>query len=196
LASAGNFAIYREEYDEAQRQLDEARTLYEEAGVASLLGRVLYRLAVVAWHQGDLDRAERLSRDSIRTLTPLGDRGTLCESERRLAEVLLEKGKLDEAERYAEAALETVGPQDMSSRASTRATLAKVRRAQGRFDDAEKLLREAVDIIDETEYCAFGSETLETLGQLLRERGREDEAEVFERRLGDASVASRAARIA
>ena len=80
---------------QSQRQLEEARALYEEAGVASSLGRVLYRLAVVAWHQGDLDRAERLSRESIRTLAPLEDRGTLCEAQRRLAEVLLEKGKVD-----------------------------------------------------------------------------------------------------
>src|SRR6266516_4067059 len=193
LASAGDFAIYREDYEEAQRQLEEARALYEEAGVASALGRVLYRLAVVAWHQGDLDRAERLSRDSIRTLAPLEDRGTLCEAQRRLAEVLLEKGKVDEAERYAEAALDTVGPQDMTSRASTRSTLARVRSAQGRFDEAEKLLREAVGIIDETEYCAFGSETLQALAQLLRDRGREDEAEVFERRLEGTRVASSAA---
>ncbi len=196
LASAGDFAIYREDYEESQRQLEEARALYEEAGVASLLGRVLYRLGVVAWHKGDLDGAERLSRESIRTLAPLEDRGTLCESQRRLAEVLLAKGKLDEAERYAEAALETVGPQDMSSRASTRSTLARVRIAQGRFDDAEKLLREAVDIVDQTEYCAFGSDTLRTLAQLLRDRGREDEADAFERRLDGASAASSAARIA
>src|SRR5438094_701 len=196
LASSGDFAIYRDHYDEAQRQLEEARALYEEAGVASLLGRVLYRLGVVAWHQGDLDGAERLSRESIRTLAPLEDRGTLCESQRRLAEVLLEKGKLDEAERYAEAALETVGPQDMSSRASTRSTLARVRIAQGRFDDAEKLLREAEDIIDQTEYCAFGSDTLRTLAQLLRDRGREDEAEAVERRPEGATADSSAARIA
>src|SRR5881227_2612860 len=196
LASSGDFAIYREDYDEAQRQLEEARALYEEAGVASSLGRVLYRLGVVAWHQGDLDGAERLSRESIRTLAPLEDRGTLCEAQRRLAEVLLEKGKLDEAERYAEAALETVGPQDMSSRASTRSTLARVRIAQGRFDDAEKLLREAEDIIDQTEYCAFGSDTLRTLAQLLRDRGREDEAEAVERRLEGATADSSAARIA
>ena len=196
LAASGDFAIYREDYDEAQRQLEEARALYEEAGVASALGRVLYRLAVVAWHQGDLDRAERLSRDSIRTLAPLEDRGTLCEAQRRLAEVLLEKGKVDEAERYAEAALDTVGPQDMTSRASTRSSLARVRSAQGRLDDAEKLLREAVGIIDDTEYCAFGSETLQALAQLLRDRGREDEAEIFERRLEGTRVASSAARIA
>jgi ATP/maltotriose-dependent transcriptional regulator MalT len=196
LASAGDFAIHRENYEEAQRQLEEARELYEEAGVAPFLGRVLYRLAVVAWYEEDLDRAERLSRDSIRTLSPLEDRGTLCEAQRRLAEVLLAKGKIDEAERYAEAALETVGPQDMSSRASTRSTLARVRAAQGRFDDAEKLLREAVEILDQTEYCGFGTEALRDLAQLLRERDREDEAEAFERRIAETAAEASAARIA
>jgi tetratricopeptide (TPR) repeat protein len=196
LSVSGINSSYRGEYDEAQIQLEEARALFEEAGVASSLGLVLYRLAVVAWNQGDLDRAERLSRESIRTLAPLEDRGTLCEAQRRLAEVLLAKGKLDEAERYAEAALGTVGLQDMSSQASTRTTLARVRTAQGRFDDAERLLREAVEITDQTEYRAFGSDSLDDLVQLLRDRGRDDEAEVFERRPEDASPASSAARIA
>jgi class 3 adenylate cyclase/ATP/maltotriose-dependent transcriptional regulator MalT len=190
LASAGDFAIYREDFDEARGKLEEARALYEETGVASYLGRVLYRLAVVAWSQEDLDRAERLSRESIRTLAPLEDRGTLCEAQRRLAEVLLAKDKVDEAERYAEEALETVGPQDMSSQASTRYTLARVRSAQGRSEDAEKLLREAVDIIDQTEYRIFGSDSLRYLVQLLRDSGREDEAEAYERRLEDAMAAA------
>ena len=71
-----------------------------------------------------------------------------------------------------------------------------MRSAQGRSTEAEKLLREAVDIIDETEYCAFGRETLEALAQLLRDGGRADEAEAFERRLDGGRVASSAARIA
>ncbi|HYY64052.1 MAG TPA: tetratricopeptide repeat protein [Gaiellaceae bacterium] len=190
LASAGDLAIYRDDFDEAQRKLEEARALYEEIGVASLLGRVLYRLAVVAWNQEDLERAERLSRESIRTLAPLEDRGTLCEAQRRLAEVLLATGKVDEAERYAEEALDTVGPQDMSSQASTRYTLARVRSEQGRFAEAEKLLREAVDIIDQTEYRVFGSDSLRYLVELLRDSGREDEADAYERRLEDAMAAA------
>jgi tetratricopeptide (TPR) repeat protein len=84
----------------------------------------------------------------------------------------------------------------MSSQASTRYTLAKVRRAQGRLDEAEKLLREAVEIIDQTEYREFGSDSLRDLAQLLRERG-DEEADVFERRLAESADAdSRAARIA
>jgi class 3 adenylate cyclase/tetratricopeptide (TPR) repeat protein len=196
LSASGDLAIYRGQYAEAKPQLEEARVLFEESGVASALGRVLYKLSVVAWHQEDIEGAERLSRESIRTLVKLEDRGTLCEAQRQLAETLLLQGKLDEAERYAEAALETVGPQDMSSRASTRYTLARIRRAQGRLGEAEKLLREAVAIIDETEYREFGSDSLRDLAQLLRERG-DEEADVFERRLVESAAAdSRAARIA
>ena len=196
LAALGDLAINRGEYAEADEQLEDARALFEEAGVASMLGRVLYRLAVVAWYQDDLDRAERLSRESIRTLAPLEDRGTLCESQRRLAEVLLGKGKLDEAERYAVAARETVGPHDMSSRATTRTTLARIRKAQGRLDEAEALLREAVSIFEETEYRAFQETALGELAQLLRERGRPDEADAFERRLAELSEDSSPAHIA
>jgi ATP/maltotriose-dependent transcriptional regulator MalT len=196
LAALGDLAINRGEYAEAERHLDAARALFEESGVASMVGRVLYRLAVVAWYQDDLDRAERLSRESIRTLAPLEDRGTLCEAQRRLAEVLLGKGKVDEAERYAVAALETVGPQDMSSRATTRTTLARVRKAQGRSDEAETLFREAVEIFDETEYRAFQQTALRELAQLLRDRGRGDEAEAFDLRLAALSEESSAARIA
>ncbi len=196
LGALGDLATHGGEYAEAERQLEAARALFEEAGVASALGRVLYRLAVVAWYQDDLDRAERLSRESIRTLAPLEDRGTLCEAQRRLAEVLLGKGKVEEAERYATEALETVGLHDMSSRATTRTTLARIRKAQGRFAEAEELLREAIAIFEQTEYRIFQESALGELAQLLRERGRDEEAEAFERSLEETSADSGAARIA
>src|SRR5436305_1116640 len=195
LAALGNLATHREEFGEAEELLEAARGLFEEAGLASELGRVLYRRAVVAWYQGDLDLAERLSRESIRTLAPLEDRGTLCEAQRRLAEVLLGKEKLDEAERWAEAALETVGPHDVSSRATTRATLARIRKAQGRPEEAVTLLRETIAIFEDTEYSSFQRTALRELAELLRELGRDDEAEPFERQLRDLTEDASAARV-
>jgi tetratricopeptide (TPR) repeat protein len=195
LASLGNLATHREEFAEAEELLEAARGLFEEAGLASELGRVLYRLAVVAWYQDDLDRAERLSRESIRTLAPLEDRGTLCEAQRRLAEVLLGKEKLDEAERWAEAALRTVGPHDVSSRATTRATMARIRRAQGRPEEAEALLRETIAIFEDTEYSSFQRTALRELAELLRELSRDDEAETFEQQLRDLTEDASPARV-
>src|SRR5205823_2567863 len=186
-------AWWRGRLTDSERYARDQLALAQEAGREDLEARAAVDLAGVHTAREEYDLAAPLF---ARALQLTEDRGTLCEAQRRLAEVLLEKGKVDEAERYAEAALDTVGPQDMSSRASTRSTLARVRSAQGRFDDAEKLLREAVDIIDETEYCAFGSDTLRTLAQLLRDRGREAEAQAVERRLEGATADSSAARIA
>jgi tetratricopeptide (TPR) repeat protein len=197
LLSSGDLAAWRgDDYEDAERLHAEARELFEEAGVASALGRVMYRQSTVAWSRDDLDGAERYAREAIRTLAPLEDRGTLCEVQRRLAEVLLVRGKVDEAERYAAAALETVGLQDMSSRATTRTTLARIRAAQGRHDEAESLLREAIDVLDDTEYRQFQADSFRELAQLLRDRGRPDEAEVFERRLEEREAERSAARTA
>jgi class 3 adenylate cyclase/tetratricopeptide (TPR) repeat protein len=193
LLSAGDLASWRGDYDQAERDHAQARELFEEAGVSSALGRVLFRQATVAWNREDVDASERYAREAIRTLAPLEDRGTLCEVQRRLAEVLLVRGKVDEAERYATAAVETVGTQDMSSQATTKATLGRIRAAQGRHDEAEALFREALDILDATDYQRFQSDAVRDLAQLLRDRGRDDEAEAFERRLADLSAESSAA---
>ena len=110
-----------------------------------------------SWRRGDLAAAEQLFRESIRILKPLEDRGTLCESQRSLAQVLVEQGKLEEAERYALEARKTVGPHDMHSRATTRMALGLVRAAQGRDEEAEALLREALDILDGTDLPALSA---------------------------------------
>ena len=96
---------------------------------------------------GVVERRHREGREALPgvdpLLKPLGDRAALCESPRGLAELLLERGRVEEAERFALDARETVGPLDVTSRATTAASLAMVRAAQGRDDEAEELFREA-----------------------------------------------------
>jgi len=164
------------ELDLAETALEEARKYLAEAGAAWALGRTLNFAAWVAWQKGEPARAERLFRESIRVLAPLEDRATLCESQRSLAQLLLEQGKLDEAERLALEARHTVGPQDLTSLATTAMALGMVRAAQGRDEEAEQLLREAHAIVAETDHRKSQVETLDALAQFLRERGRADEA--------------------
>jgi hypothetical protein len=109
-------------------------------------------------------------------LTPLGDRGYLCESQRVLAEVLLFEGHVDEAETYALQAFETVGPQDASSLPTTRMTLGRVRAAQGRDREAEALLREAVERASDLAPGWVHTESASQLAEFLRSRGRTEEA--------------------
>ena len=183
LCSWANLHYLRGELADAERRGEEARTLYTEAGSAWELGRIIMFLAWVAKRKGDLPRAERLARESIRTLKPLEDRGALCEAQRALAEVLVAQGKLDEAERHALAARETVGTHDVASVATTTFTLGVVRAAQGRDEQAESLMTTAVATIAETGFREIEVELLEGFAQFLRERGREDEAAPLSRRL-------------
>ncbi len=94
----------------------------------------------------------------------------------------LQRGRVEEAERFAYDARETVGPLDVTSRATTAGSLALVRAAQGRAADAEELFREAVDTLAGTEFRYIEDELLENFAQFLRERGRDDEAAALEER--------------
>jgi predicted ATPase/class 3 adenylate cyclase len=176
LREFGHLHTNRGELDAAEEVLERARTLFVEAGSSWQIGRTLNTLAWVAAERGNHARAERLLRESIKVLKSLEDRGTLCESQRALADALRAQGKLEEAERYALEAIETVGPQDISSQATTRLSLALVRIAQGRDDEAEELMRDAWQRVDGTGYRSIEAWILTKLDQLLRDRDRPDRA--------------------
>ncbi len=179
LASRGRLLNMKGELDEADRSFEDARALFEEAGAAWDLARSLLAIGWLAWRKGELDRAERAYRDSIRILKPLEDRATLCESQRSLAQLLVTQGKVEEAERFALEARKTVGPQDQTSRATTRMALGIVRAAQGKDEEAERLLREAADVVSATDFAYTRYEVLQALHRFLSSRGRHEEAEAI-----------------
>jgi tetratricopeptide (TPR) repeat protein len=180
---SGELYGWRRRDEEALEEYERARELFAEVGAATYLAKAMLRIASTVRRAGDLEEAEKLAREGIRILKPLEDRGTLCEVQRFLAEVLLEQGRLDEAELYALKAVETVGPQDVSSQASTKTSLALVRATQGRDEEAEALLHESIEILERSEYSRFLSDPLEAMIQFLEDRERFDEIVAFERRL-------------
>jgi class 3 adenylate cyclase/tetratricopeptide (TPR) repeat protein len=185
LSARGRLKTMRGELDDAEVVLEQARALFEEAGSAWPLAQAFNALAWVAARRDDLPRAERLFREAIRILKPLEDRGTLCESQRGLAQVLVAVGRVEEAERVALEARKTVGPNDQSSRATTRLALALVRFAQGRDAEAEALSEEALEILASTGFVASRVEVLTELAAALRARGRDDEAAAYEQQLAE-----------
>jgi predicted ATPase len=197
---SGELHAWRNNDDQALAEYERARELFAEVGAATHLARTMLRIAVVRRRRGEIEEAEKLAREGIRILKPLEDRGTLCEVQRFLAEVLLEQEKVDEAEVYALKAVETVGPQDVSSQASTKKSLALIRAHQGRDDEAEALLRESIETLERSEYTRFLSDPLEAIIQFLEERERFDDVVAFERRLEElrapGAEEERAARIA
>jgi class 3 adenylate cyclase/tetratricopeptide (TPR) repeat protein len=184
--------------EQAEEAAQESVQLFSEAGAVWAVARALNIAAWVSWGSGNIEKAEKQFRESIRLLKPIGDRATLCESQRGLAELLLERGRTEEAERFALEARETVGLRDATSRATTAASLAMVRAAQGRHEDAEELFRAAFDAIAGTDFRQIELEVLDRYAPFLRERGRDDEADRADERRAELFPAApkSAARIA
>jgi predicted ATPase len=196
---SGEMHSWRDRDEEALAEFNRARELFAEVGNATNLARTMLRIAVIM-QKRDLTEAEKLAREAIRILKPLEDRGTLCEVYRFLAEVLLEQEKVDEAEMYALRAIETTGPQDVSSQASTKKSLALIRAHQGRDEEAEALFRESIETLERSEYSRFLSDPLEAIIAFFEERERAEEAVAFQERLAelrdDAMPEAEPARIA
>ena len=85
--------------------------------------------------------------------------------------------------------------QDMMSRSNVRMVLGLVRAAQGRDEEAELLLREALAVLAETDFRNSEPEPLTALARFLRERGRDEEAAELEDRLAALLQPESAARI-
>jgi class 3 adenylate cyclase/tetratricopeptide (TPR) repeat protein len=198
LLSWAKIYLLQGHLEQAEEAAQESVQLFSEAGAVWAVARALNIAAWVSWGSGNIEKAEKQFRESIRLLQPIGDRATLCESQRGLAELLLERGRTEEAERFALEARETVGLRDATSRATTAASLAMVRAAQGRHEDAEELFRAAFDAIAGTDFREVELEVLDRYAPYLRERGRDDEAERAEERRTELfpAAAKSSARIA
>jgi len=190
--------IVRRHLEQAEEAAEEAVRLFSEAGAVWAVARSLNMGAWAHWLNGDLAKGEKRFRESIRLLKPLGDRAILCESQRGLAELLLHRGRIEEAERLALEARENVGPLDVTSRATTAGSLAMVRAAQGRHDEAEELFRAALETVAGTDFRLIEYEVLLPFAHFLRARGREEEAERVEERRAELlpAAAKSSARIA
>jgi tetratricopeptide (TPR) repeat protein len=194
LKVAGKLDLSLGDYERGERALEAALALFTEAGSAWMVARTHNWLAFALSERGELGRAERHLRDAIRTLKPLEDRGALCETERQLAQLLVTQGRLEEAERLALDAREVVGAHDVTSRATTTMALGVVRAAQGRDEEAEALLREAIATVEGTDFRNVESDVVRPYVDFLAARGREAEAARWRARL--AELRTRPARVA
>jgi tetratricopeptide (TPR) repeat protein len=158
----------------------------------------LLNLGWVARQQGDLKRSEKLFREALRITSARGDHGLVPDYQAALATTLADLGKVDEGERLALEARANAVPEDTSCQIFALTALGAIRAAQGRDNEAEELLRSAISLAEGSDYKLFELHPLERLADVLRGRGREDEAAVYEARMAElvASEPARTERIA
>jgi class 3 adenylate cyclase/tetratricopeptide (TPR) repeat protein len=166
LATLGSVETRHGTRDAAVAAFEEARALYEQIGAATDAGWMATRLGRMALAAGQLDDAEATARAALRLLTGVPAAGRLVEARRLLAEILVARGRIDEAERQALKAADIVSPEDAWSHAGSLSTLAVVRAAQGRAEEAERLVRDALSVAGRTEYVFLRQDLEERLAQV------------------------------
>jgi len=166
-----------------QGRFAEATQVIEEAGErgADLGDRIFEKVVdevvgLIAFWSGDVERAAQRLQRSYDGLVALGDRGFASTTAALVAEAHLEAGDLTQAWDYATIALETSASDDVASQSGGRQMQAEVLSAQSRHEEAEALAREAVAIMEPTDYLAFRGSALVHLARVLRAAGKHAEA--------------------
>jgi tetratricopeptide (TPR) repeat protein len=134
-------------------------------------GGDVYRLA------GELDTAEGRIRTLWDRAGALGETGFRSTVGGQLAEVLAELGRDAEASAILAEVDTIMSPDDFEPQSRTRWVRAMLLVRQGRLEDAVALARDAVHIVEPTEYLDHRADAHGVLGSVLAASGRGDEAE-------------------
>jgi class 3 adenylate cyclase/tetratricopeptide (TPR) repeat protein len=173
------FHAMQGDFDEARRAVARIRTVVEELGHRLNLAIIAFWSAPVERLAGDLPAAERELRASIEALERMGEKGFLSTMAAEHGDVLYELGRYGEARRASLMSEEAAAPDDMASQVLWRSVRAKLLAREQRFDEAERLGREALAILGKSDYLDYQASTRLSLAEVLRLAGRHDEAAQF-----------------
>ena len=162
-------------FDEAHAALEETRAVYRE--VASILAATTsFVVGPLELWAGDLPAAEAELRANCEALQRMGERSWLCSIAMFLADILYREGRDDEAAHWLEVGHEAAADDDLSAQADWRCVRAKLLSREGRFDEAEALVREGLATIQRTDEIEHIADAWADLYEVLRMAGRPDEA--------------------
>ncbi len=175
LAVRGQLEAMEGHFEEARAFVARGRVLVEDFGLTLRKGANVLEAADVELLAGDLAAAERVLREGYEILEALGETGFRSTVGGQLAEVLWLQGRDTEAERLLREVREIAAADDVEPQMRWRAVLARILARRGEHGDAERLAREAVALVEATEYLDSHAGTLMALADVLRLAGRLDE---------------------
>jgi len=163
-------------FEEAHAAVDRSVALFEDLGTPMAVVSMNQVTAETLRLEGRLDEAERLLREKHEAYDSMGETGfnsTICGV---LAQTLCDLGRYDEADAFAEKSRTLAAEDDFASQALWRMGRGRVLAASGAFEEALRLVDEAVAIMERTDYLVFQGDGHEVRGQVLAAAGRGDDA--------------------
>jgi tetratricopeptide (TPR) repeat protein len=165
-----------ERSDEAMAKARHARTVLEDLGQGGWLAEAALTIGTIARWRGELDLAERETRIGHRLFRERGDLGNAVLAARDLARTLLVRRQSEEARALADEILSETGAYDLEPQIEGRSILASVRANEGELVDAERLAREALSLVEPTQFLNLHGEVLSDFAEILMSAGRSDVA--------------------
>jgi tetratricopeptide (TPR) repeat protein len=168
-AMRGNFDVARAlagSADEAAREF--GQQLWLAAG-----GMATWQVETLA---GDTAAAEAAVRGSCQLLEALGDVGYRGVALSQLASSLCSLGRLDEAVELTGTAEALTASDDLAGQMLWRQARARILARRGDHGEAERLVREAVALVEDTDMINFHADALVDSAEIGGRAGRTDEA--------------------
>jgi class 3 adenylate cyclase/tetratricopeptide (TPR) repeat protein len=162
--------------EEASREQTLGEQLFLQYGDALLYASTHMGRADKDIRAGQFAAAEAAAREGMELLERLGDKGFFSSTVGQLAEALVRQGRDEEAEAAAQRARELAAPDDFDPLFRWRVVQARVLAHRGELTEAEHLAREAVEIVDRTDWYVQRGEARAVLAEVLELAGRPEEA--------------------
>ncbi len=170
------FMAMQGRFDGARRLLRELAATFEELGAKLQLTTMGFWTGPLELLAGDAGAAERAHREGCEALEHMGERAWYSTLAAGLAEALYVQGRYDEAYEWTVRSEEAAGAGDFEAQAHFRAIRAKVLARRGSFADAERMVREAVEIARQTGELNHEGDRYSDLAAVLRLAGKTPEA--------------------
>ena len=160
--------------DEGRRRVRQGEETVGELGLG-VLG-LPQSSGVLELMAGDPAAAERILRPTFNRQRELGETGFFSGTAVLLAEAVYRQGRDEEALGLAEITREAAQPGDVTMHAGWRQVQACVLARRGERAEAERLVREAIELVDRTDFLLSRASVRQGAAEALRLVGRADEA--------------------
>ena len=174
------------DFDLARRLIRDADAILDDLG--RLESTVSHHEAWVEMLAGRPATAESKLLVGYQRLAAMGEKSLLATTAAILAQAAFAQGKEDVAEEYCRVSEQAAAADDFPARAAWRGVRAKILAQQGQFDAAEVLAREAVRLVERTDFITAQADSFFDLGAVLERAGRDIGAEPAIRRALELSL--------
>jgi tetratricopeptide (TPR) repeat protein len=181
LRAVAGFYGMQGRFAEARELLAQARAIHEELANPMDLRTLAFWTGPLELLAGEPASAEAELRSACEFFQARGEQGLLSTLAAFLAQALYEQGRFDEAWPWVDVSRETATSDDYDAQAQRRAVEAKLLAQSEKYDEAEAVAKEAIELINRSDELDPQAHVQLALVEVLRLAGRyEDAAEALE----------------